>query len=127
MTEERSRRARPRVLVVADDADVRLAVRVHLEFEGFDVVGEAGDGAEAIRLARELRPDVVVLELEVPVIAGLEAIPAIRREAPHARIVVLSSPEGREVALLRGGHAYLSKPFDPEALVHELEAVLLKP
>lgn len=114
-----------RVLVVDDDRDVRLLVRLNLEVGGmFEVVGEAGHGVEAVRLAHDLQPDVVLLDLEMPVMGGLEAIPIIRRCAPAARIVVLSGSEAREAARARGAHAYLSKAFDTGSLAAEVASLL---
>lgn len=114
-----------RTLVVDDDPDVRLLVRLNLEVGGrFEVVGEAGDGAEAVQLAYDVQPDVVLLDLQMPVMGGLEAIPAIRRCAPGARVVVLSGTESREAAQACGAHAYLKKPFDAGSLAEEVATLL---
>lgn len=80
-----------RVLLVDDVAEVRRLVRTSLRFRGgFEVVGEAGDGAEAVHLAGLLRPDIVVLDLGLPDIAGQETLSRIRAAAPAAKVVVFS-------------------------------------
>lgn len=80
--------------------------------EGFDVVGEAGDGLEAIAEAERHQPDLVVLDLSMPVLDGLEALPRILAVAPDARVVVVSGFDGgrmRGPALAAGAVAYLEK------------------
>jgi len=107
-------RAAPIRVVIADDTDdVRSLLRVLLTLDGrFEVVGEARDGREAIVATTTLRPDAVVLDLAMPVMDGLQAIPEIRRIAPDVKVVVLSGFSARtmasEVAAL-GAHAYLEK------------------
>src|SRR4051812_43836917 len=82
---------RVRVVLVDDSANIRVLVRTHLELDGrFAVVGEAADGRAAVQLARDLRPDAVVLDLAMPVMDGLHALPLIRDAAPPTKIVVLS-------------------------------------
>jgi DNA-binding NarL/FixJ family response regulator len=83
-----------RVLLVDDVVEVRRLVRTSLRFKGgFEVVGEASDGAEAVRLSIELRPDVVVLDLGLPDIAGKEVLTRVRESAPESKIVVFSGLE----------------------------------
>ena len=83
-----------RVLLVDDVLAVRRLVRTALRFRGgFDVVGEAGDGAEAARLAEDLKPDVVVLDLGLPDLAGRDVLTHIRSGAPGAKIVVFSGAD----------------------------------
>ena len=77
----------PRVVLVDDTADLRQLLRIALGRVGFDVVGEAGDGAAGIEVAREQEPDLVVLDLSMPVMDGLEALPHIRAACPRAAIV----------------------------------------
>ena len=86
-----------RVLIVDDSQDIRLMLRLLLgRDDRFDVVGEGGDGREAIRLAGELRPEVVLLDRQMPVLGGLEAIPEIRRVAPETEIVLYTAAGGAE-------------------------------
>ena len=86
---------RVRAVLVDDHAAVREVVRTYLELDGrTDVVGEAGDGGEAVQVIRETRPDVVVLDLEMPVANGLEVSQAVRRDLPDTRVVLFSSVPG---------------------------------
>jgi DNA-binding NarL/FixJ family response regulator len=79
-----------RVYLLDDVAAMRLVLRTILELEGLTVVGEAGDGAVGVDEIAELKPDVVVLDLSMPGLDGLEAIPLIHERAPEAEIVVFS-------------------------------------
>lgn len=102
-----------RVLLCDDVDDMRFMLRMSLGRDlGFEVVGEASDGAEAVQQARRLNPDLVLLDLAMPVMGGLEALPRIREAAPDCRVIVLSSFEeataGPEVLAL-GAAAYIQK------------------
>jgi len=102
----------PRVVLVDDTADLRQLMRIALRRAGWDVVGEAGDGARGIEVAREHEPDLVVLDLSMPVMDGLEALPHIRESCPDSAIVVLSgfgATQMTERALARGADGYLQK------------------
>jgi signal transduction histidine kinase len=113
-----------RVLVADDTPDIRLLLRNSLGLhEAFQVVAEASDGVESIREAARHRPDVVILDLAMPLMDGLEAIPAIRRRSPHSKIVVLSVFPAERMAgpvLEAGADAYLEKTD-----VHKLVPLLL--
>ena len=113
-----------RVLVADDTATVRLVLRRTLESsKAFEVVGEAVDGAEAVAMAATLQPDMVLLDLSMPVLGGMEAIPRIRRCAPSARVVVLSgysSDHAGPQAVAVGAAAFLEKQQRPDDLLASL-------
>lgn len=100
--------------MLADDEDAVLALLgITLSMErDFQVVGEAHDGAEAVALIEDRHPDAVVLDLMMPVLAGLDAIPRIRACCPDCKIVVfsaLAAERMRDEALRRGADAYVEK------------------
>jgi DNA-binding NarL/FixJ family response regulator len=80
----------PRILLADDSALVRQGVRTLLEREGLEIVAEAADGHEAMRLARELQPDIAVLDFDMPLLNGIGAARAIRRVSPRTRSILLT-------------------------------------
>jgi len=115
------------VLVVDDHPVLREGVAAVLQLQDdMILVGEAGDGAEGVARYRELRPDVVLMDLQMPRMGGVEAIEAIRGEAPEARIVVLTTYKG-DVQALRaikaGAVAYLLKGSLRKELVETIRDV----
>jgi two-component system, NarL family, nitrate/nitrite response regulator NarL len=115
-----------RVLIVDDHPLTRGALASLLASNDFDVVGQAAGGAEAIGLAGELLPDLIVLDLTMPDMDGLEALPRLREAAPAAEVVVLTASEddGNLLAAIRGGAAgYLLKSEPPERIVGFLRGV----
>lgn len=102
-----------RVLLADDTPEIRQLLRFHLELDGrFEIVGEAGDGRAAIDMTDSESPDAVILDLAMPVMDGLQAIPEIREKAPETKILVLSGFEARQMsreAIDRGAHAYVEK------------------
>mgnify|MGYP001213543960 CR=1 FL=1 len=114
-----------RILVADDHLVVRKGLRLLLEEmgEGFTLVGEAGDGKEAIRLTGELQPDVVLMDVRMPEMDGLEAIEQIHQSWPHVAVVILTTYTDDE-ALLRGLQAgacgYLLKEASAETLFHAI-------
>jgi DNA-binding NarL/FixJ family response regulator len=108
--------SRPRLLVVDDHAMLREALVELLVQAGFEVVGEAGDGADAVALAKRLEPDVVLMDLRMPVLSGLDAAPLIREACPATQVVLLSafeSPALEQQALAAGCFAYVVKGGPP--------------
>jgi len=115
---------RDRVLVVDDAANLRELLTLLLEVEDdFEVVGTAADGRQAIDAALALKPDVVLLDLAMPVMDGLQALPELRAHLPNARIVIFSGFEHEalaEEALLAGADAYIEKGTSVTQLVTQL-------
>jgi two-component system, NarL family, nitrate/nitrite response regulator NarL len=114
------------VLVVDDHPLTREALASLLRAHGFDVAGAAADGAEAIALAREAQPDLVLLDLSMPGLDGLTALPYLREAAPGCEVVVLtaSGTEDNLLAAIRGGAAgYLLKTEPPERIAAFLDGV----
>ncbi|HET7900575.1 MAG TPA: response regulator [Candidatus Nanopelagicales bacterium] len=112
-----------RVVVAEDEALFRLDLVEMLREEGYDVVGQAGDGEEAVRLAEELRPDVVMLDVKMPVLDGISAAERIAgaRIAPVVMLTAFSQRELVERARDAGAMAYLVKPFTQGDLVPAIE------
>jgi DNA-binding NarL/FixJ family response regulator len=116
-----------RVLIVDDHPLTREALGSLLSANGFDLAGQAAGAAEAIELARELQPALIVLDLTMPGMGGLEALPALRSAAPSAEVVVLTASEddGNLLAAIRAGAAgYLLKSEPPERIVGFLRGVM---
>jgi NarL family two-component system response regulator LiaR len=115
-----------RVLVADDHAIVREGMRMLLNRPGFQLVGEAVDGTEAVRQARELHPDVIVLDLKMPHKTGLEAIREIKHDDPDAHILILTSFDGDDQvfpAIRLGAQGYLLKDSPPERLIQAIRDV----
>ena len=115
-----------RILVVDDHPLTRDALASLLAQGGFDVVGEAADGAEALGLAADLQPDLVLLDLSMPGLDGLAALPRLRAAAPGCEVVVLtaSGTEENLLGAIRAGAAgYLLKSEPPERIVAFLRGV----
>ncbi len=122
MTETTDERA-TRVLIAEDEALIRLDLKEMLLEEGFDVVAEVADGASAVRLTRELRPDLVILDVKMPVMDGIAAAEEIAKERLSA-ILILTAFSQRDLvekARRAGAMAYLVKPFQKHDLLPAVE------
>jgi len=116
-----------RVMVVDDSMLMRQMIRDILKAAGWQVVGEASSGAEAVRLYDELRPDVVTLDIVMPGTDGLYALERIVRADPVAKVVVVSALNQTRLisdAIRKGAHDFLAKPFLPEQLQETLDSCL---
>lgn len=115
-----------RVVIAEDEAIIRLDLRETLEEEGYEVVGEAGRGDQAIELVRELRPDLVILDIKMPGVDGLTAARTIAADRICA-VLMLTAFSQREIieeARDAGALAYLVKPFQKSDLIPAIEVAL---
>jgi DNA-binding NarL/FixJ family response regulator len=117
-----------RVVLADDAADLRELLRLALEMAGdFTVIAEAADGEAAVRTVRDLQPDALLLDLSMPLLDGLGAIPEIRRAAPACTVVVLSGYSDsnlRQAALQAGADGFLVKGMLPRDVVAALRALV---
>src|SRR5262245_29668657 len=121
-------RARKIRLLLADDhALVRQGIRSSLAaFSTISVIGEAQTGKEAVRMSRRLAPDVVLMDLNMPDMSGLEATPLVLKTCPATKVLALTVHESKEYVfeiLRAGAHGYILKDTSPEELVRAVEAV----
>lgn len=118
-----------RVLVVDDVPDLRRIFAMLLENDGrFEIVGEAGDGEEAVRVAADVRPDVIILDVAMPKMDGIQAIPLLHEASPGVRILVLSGFENRrlaERAIEACATTFLTKGSEPNEIVTTVHDVYL--
>jgi response regulator NasT len=120
--------APPRVVIAEDEAIIRLDLRETLVAQGYEIVGEAGRGDEAVDLVRDLRPDLVILDVKMPGLDGLSAARLIAAER-LAAVLVLTAFSQRELvteARDAGALAYLVKPFQEKDLVPAIEVALAR-
>ena len=115
-----------RVLVVDDAMFMRSTIKNILLKNDFEVIGEASNGMAAVTLFRELNPDIVTLDVTMPIMNGLSALKAIIEIDPEASCVVLSAMGQQEIvkeAILAGAKGFIVKPFHEETVVRALEAL----
>jgi two-component system, chemotaxis family, chemotaxis protein CheY len=120
------RLSRPRLFLCDDNAGYRALSRIVLQ-ESHEVVGEARDGREAIELAPAAAPDILLLDLNMPRLGGMAALPRLRALLPEAKIVILTtgrSPDERREALHAGADGFIVKPESVFALPDELGRIL---
>lgn len=118
--------AKPRVVVAEDESLIRIDIVEILRDNGFDVVGEAADGEKAVSLAEELRPDLVVMDVKMPLLDGISAaeIIAKKRIAPVVLLTAFSQRELVERAAEAGALAYVVKPFTPNDLIPAIDIAM---
>jgi two-component system, NarL family, response regulator DegU len=114
-----------RLLLVDDHRMLREGLRRSMELYGFDVVGEGSDGEEGLRLAAALRPDVVLMDVSMPVLDGVEATRRIRQQSPETQVVMLTMHADREVlakAIRMGAAGYLVKDCSTDEVADAVRA-----
>lgn len=126
MTDPRPTRGPTRVVIAEDEAIIRLDLKELLQEDGYDVVGETGRGDEAVELVRDLRPDLVILDIKMPGLDGLSAAREIAgdRLAAVLMVTAFSQRELVEQARDAGALAYLVKPFQKSDLIPAIEVAL---
>lgn len=115
------------ILIVDDAAFMRLTIKQMVEADGYSVIGEAGNGIDAVKKYSALNPDVVILDLTMPEMGGLEAIKRIKEVDPGARIVVCSAMGQQEMiahAIQYGAQDFIVKPFEKSRLIAAIVKVL---
>ncbi len=123
MTADEKTAPRKRVVIAEDEALIRMDLAEMLQEEGYEVVGQAGDGESAVKLATEHRPDLVILDVKMPVLDGISADERIGADkvAPVLMLTAFSQRELVERARDAGAMAYLVKPFSKADLVPAIE------
>lgn len=118
-----------KLLIVDDAAFMRMTIRQMLEPHGHEVVGEAGNGIEAVKKFIELKPDVVLLDITMPEMNGVEALKRIKELDPTARVIICSAMGQQSMvaqAIQAGAKDFIVKPFEADRLVAAVERVMSK-
>jgi len=120
--------AKPRVVVAEDESLIRIDIVEILRDNGFDVVGEAADGEKAVSLAEELKPDLVVMDVKMPLLDGISAAEIISKKkiAPVVLLTAFSQRELVERAAEAGALAYVVKPFTPNDLIPAIDIAMTR-
>jgi len=116
-----------KVLIVDDAVFMRTVLRKMLEEDGYDIVAEAGNGIEAIKQAKEHQPDVVTLDITMPEMDGVTALPEILKVAPEARVIMCSAMGQQPMvvdAIKAGAKDFIVKPFQKARVVQAIENVM---
>jgi response regulator NasT len=123
---EPTQSAKTRVVVAEDESLIRIDIVEILEDHGFEVVGEAGDGEKAVALVEELKPDLVVMDVKMPLLDGISAAEIIGKKnlAPVVLLTAFSQRELVERAAEAGALAYVVKPFTPNDLIPAIDIAL---
>lgn len=115
-----------KVLIVDDAMFMRTSIKLILEKAGYQVVGEAENGEEGVRLYKELKPDLVTMDITMPIMSSIEALRAIRAFDPQARVIMVSAM-GQEAmvreAVMYGAKTFIVKPFKEDTILQILSKI----
>lgn len=118
---------RAKVLIVDDAAFMRMKIRLALEKAGYEVVGEAENGQDGVLQYIKLKPDIVTLDITMPVMSGIDALREIKKFDKAAKVLMVSAMGQEEIvreAVLSGANTFIVKPFSDERLVQTVEKLL---
>ena len=117
----------PRLLIVDDNPSIRYLIRFLLEQQGYEICGEAEDGLQAIDSAKQLNPDLILLDVSMPKLSGPQAAPILKRLLPKTRIILFTlfvDSLGKELAEALGVDLVLSKTDGMAKLLHSVQTVM---
>lgn len=115
------------ILIVDDSRTSRKILRTLLEENGHTVVGEGKDGEEGVALAKELNPDVITLDITMPVLDGIGALERIKQDNPNAKVVMVTAAGQKDKivsAVKLGASEFVSKPYEPNLLLATINSVM---
>jgi len=116
-----------RVLVVDDASFMRMSISMMLKKHNFEIIGEAENGVEGVRKYKELKPDIVTMDITMPEMSGIEALKQIREYDPKANVIMITAM-GQEIlvreAVMNGAKSFLVKPFKEEQLINVFNKLL---
>lgn len=118
-----------KVLIVDDASFMRMTIRQMLEKNGHETVGEAGDGIEAVKKYIEVKPDVVLLDITMPEMNGVEALKRIKELDPAAKVIICSAMGQQAMvaqAIQSGAKDFIVKPFEADRLIASVDRVMNK-
>ncbi|MDE7204019.1 MAG: response regulator [Lachnospiraceae bacterium] len=116
-----------RVLIVDDASFMRMTIKKMIEPEGYTVAGEAGNGVEAVQKYMELQPDVVMLDITMPEMNGVDALKRMKEYDPNAKVIICSAMGQQAMvaqAIQNGAKDFIVKPFEKDRLIAALKRVL---
>ncbi|PKM49557.1 MAG: response regulator [Firmicutes bacterium HGW-Firmicutes-7] len=114
------------VLIVDDAAFMRLSIKMMLEANGFEIVGEAANGVEAIKKYKECKPDIVTMDITMPEMTGIEALKAIRQQDPKAKVVMVSAMGQESLvkeSIISGAKTFIVKPFKEDHVIQTITQI----
>jgi two-component system chemotaxis response regulator CheY len=116
-----------RVMAVDDSPITRKMIKKALEPEGFEIIGEAGNGRDAVELYQKTKPDVITMDITMPIMDGLQAAQAIKKQNPAQKIIMLSAMSDNDIVAEARGWGivhFCAKPFKPEEIVEKIMRVI---